>query len=127
MPRLYTFTPMNIRGRLTFNGSGDYTYVNQDKLKIPIRFTSIGADTARLIYASINFTVEDDFKLNKGFIYKGEMRLQSRHPDMCFNGFVRMTSDSLYLKHSWLKTRTHLVASDIRILSPIPPFILVMV
>lgn len=40
-----------LRGRFDFSGSGDYTYVSEEKKKSVIRFTEIGVDTLNLVYA----------------------------------------------------------------------------
>ncbi|MDL2252334.1 hypothetical protein LJC12_05735, partial [Odoribacter sp. OttesenSCG-928-J03] len=106
---------LKLRGRYTFNGSGDFDYINQEKQRTVIRFTKIGVDTARNLYSSVNMAQEAEFKLNAGITYKGEITLLSKLPDLFFNGSVRLTADDKYLKQSWLKVKTFFKASDIRV------------
>lgn len=105
----------NLSGRYRFTGSGDYTYVSEEKEKSILHFASIGVDTARLIYA--NAVVKDDepLLLNAGFRYKGKVTLFSQKPDLWFAGSVRMTADTTYLKHTWLFLKDYLDSRHIRV------------
>lgn len=106
---------LKLKGRFTFNGGGDYDYINQDKRKNVIHFTEIGVDTLRYVYAKVNMQPEAQFDLNEGITYKGNIYLFSRQKDLFFNGYVRLTADNAYLKHTWLKVKSYLDARDIRV------------
>lgn len=106
---------LKLKGRYTFNGSGDYLYTNQDKKKTVIRFTEIGTDTSRFIYARMTMQPEANFELNEGFIYKGNIYLYSKQKDLFFKGYTRLTADDTYLKYNWLKVNNYFAANDIRI------------
>lgn len=106
---------LKLKGRFAFSGSGDYDYINQDKRKSVIHFTEIGVDTARNVYAKVDMKPEAEFNLNRGITYKGNIYLYSRQRDLFFNGYVRLTADDTYLKHTWLKVKTYFAAQDIRV------------
>lgn len=110
-----TEVALKLKGRFAFSGSGDYDYINQDKQRSVIHFTEIGVDTSRNIYAKVDMKPEAKFDLNRGITYKGNIYLYSRQKDLFFNGYVRLTADDMYLKHSWLKVKTYFVAQDIRV------------
>lgn len=106
---------LKLKGRLAFNGNGDYDYINQDKQRSVIHFTQIGVDTSRNIYAKVDMKPEAKFDLNRGITYKGNIYLYSKQKDLFFNGYVRLTADDTYLKHTWLKVKTYFAAQDIRV------------
>lgn len=106
---------LKLKGRFTFSGSGDYDYINQDKRRSVIHFTEIGTDTSRNIYARVNMLPEAQFDLNEGITYKGNIYLYSRQKDLFFNGYVRLTADNTYLKHTWMKVKTYFAAHDVRV------------
>ena len=106
---------LKLKGRFKFSGSGDYDYINQDKQRSVIHFTEIGVDTSRNVYAKVDMKPEAKFDLNRGITYKGNIYLYSKQKDLFFNGYVRLTADDTYLKHSWLKVKTYFAAQDIRV------------
>lgn len=104
-----------LTGRLDFNGSGDYVYVSEEKKRSTIRFTQIGSDTLQQIYAKAELKEDAPLLLNDGFKYKGEVTLQSRHPNLYFSGYVRMTADTAMLNHTWVAVKDYLNSRCIRI------------
>lgn len=106
---------LKLKGRFKFSGNGYYDYINQDKQRSVIHFTTIGVDTSRNIYAKVDMKPEAKFDLNRGITYKGNIYLYSKQKDLFFNGYVRLTADDMYLKHSWLKVKTYFAAHDIRV------------
>lgn len=106
---------LKLKGRYSFNGSGDFDYVNQDGKKHVIRFTEIQADTVRNIYAGVNMKPEEQFYLNSGFTYKGKIVLFSKQRNLFFNGYTGLLADSTYLRHHWLKVNTYFDAGNIEI------------
>ncbi|MDE6452148.1 MAG: hypothetical protein K2L23_07695 [Odoribacter sp.] len=104
-----------LKGRFDFSGSGDYTYVSEEKKKSVIRFTEIGVDTLKLIYARVSLKEDTPLLLNDGLKYKGKITLYSRQPNLYFAGYAKMTADTATLKHSWVAVKDYLVANRIRI------------
>lgn len=104
-----------LTGRFDFNGSGNYTYVSEEKKKSIIRFTEIGVDTLKLIYAGVSLKEDASLLLNDGLKYKGKITLYSRQPNLYFAGYAKMTADTAVLKHSWVAVKDYLVADRIRI------------
>jgi len=104
-----------LRGRFDFSGSGDYTYVSEEKKKSVIRFTEIGVDTLNLVYARASLKEDAPLLLNDGLKYKGKVTLHSRQPNLYFAGYAKMTTDTAVLKHTWVAVKDYLVANRIRI------------
>ena len=105
-----------LKGRLAFSGSGNYTYVSEEKKKSIIRFTELGTDSSKLIYAKVSLKEDAPLLLNDGLKYKGNVTLHSRQPHLYFAGYAKMTvADSGALKHSWVAVKDYLEADRIRI------------
>ncbi|MDE5612496.1 MAG: hypothetical protein K2I90_10820, partial [Odoribacter sp.] len=105
-----------LKGRFAFSGSGDYTYTSEEKKKSVIRFTELGTDSSKLIYAKVLLKEDAPLLLNDGFKYKGNVTLYSRQPHLYFSGYAKMTvADTGVLKHSWVAVKDYLVADQIRI------------
>lgn len=113
--RVLTDVSFKLKGRYDFNGSGDYLYVSEEKKESIIRFSELGSDSSRLIYAGTQLTGDKPLFLNDGFIYKGKVTLNSRMPDLYFAGYVRLTADTNHLKHTWVAVKERLAAAHIRI------------
>ncbi len=110
-----TNVDLKLKGRYTFDGSGDFDYINQDRKRNVIRFTEIKADTSGFIYAKVNIPDNAFFDLNEGIVYKGNITMFSREKHLFFNGYVGLITDDSFLKHNWLKVKTYFAANDIRI------------
>jgi len=113
--RYLTNVRLNLAGRYSFGGSGDYVYVSEEKKKSIIRFTELGTDTARLIQAGVQIGETEALALNDGLRFKGKIGLHSRQPHLFFHGYVGLASDRDYLDHQWMAVRDYLNAAHISI------------
>ncbi len=106
---------LNVRGRYDFSGTGDYTYVNEEKEGSVIQFGELAVDSLKGICAKTQISPENALNLNKGFCFQGNVELHSTRPDLFFDGYVGLTSDTAYLKSHWMAVKTELSADRIRI------------
>lgn len=113
--KILTGVEFRLKGKYSFEGSGDYIYVSEENKKSVIRFTELGADTSRQIYVRALLTEEKPLLLNDGLLFKGKVTLYSRKPHLFFAGAVDMTTNKEYLKHTWLAVNDFLDERGIRI------------
>lgn len=113
--KLLTNVTFRLIGRNNFDGSGDFNYVSEEQKITPVRFTQIATDSSRCIYAKADITPENEFRLNEGLAYKGNIFLYSRKPDLFFRGYAGLSTADTYLKHKWLKVNTFLDSKKIKI------------
>lgn len=113
--KLLTDVRLKLTGRYRFNGGGDFVYESEELRRSTIRFSEIGIDTSRWIFAKAVLKTEDKFLLNDGLAYKGDAYLYSRQPHLFFRGFVGLTSDDTYLKHRWLKVNSWFDEKTVRV------------
>lgn len=113
--KILTDVNFSLKGRLDFNGSGNFIYTDEDKKQSVIRFTEIGTDTLKLIFAKAQMKEEAPLLLNQGFKYKGTITLYSRQPDLYFMGYVGLTTDKNHLNHHYVAVRDYLSSRQIRI------------
>lgn len=113
--RYMTDVTLDIKGRNSFSGSGNYRYVSEEKKANILLFNKIGVDTSRLVYAKAELKENSSLLLNNGFRFKGNIVLHSKKPDLFFQGYVKMTADSTYLKHEWLAVNDYLRSEHISI------------
>lgn len=113
--KLLTDVTFKLKGRYQFSGSGNYDYVSEEKKTSVIRFSELGTDTARLIYAKATITPEKPLLLNDGLSYKGTITLYSQKTDFFYKGFVGLTADDTYLKHNWFAVDTYFQFGRVRV------------
>ncbi len=106
---------LKIRGVYTFSGNGLYGYVNEQNDSTLIRFSEIGTDSTRLLYAAAEILAATPLKLNDGIQYKGRMFLYSTQKDLFFKGYTGLTTGKNDINHTWLAVNCYLDASQIRI------------
>ncbi|MEG2341414.1 MAG: hypothetical protein RSB69_11775, partial [Odoribacter sp.] len=110
-----TDTHLNIKGRYHFSGNGNYIYTDDKKKNTVIHFTEIGVDSLKQIIAKAELKEEEPLLLNDGFCFKGNVHLHSKHPNLFFAGYISLTADKTYLKHTWMAVNHYLAAEHIQI------------
>lgn len=113
--KMLTNVEFKLKGRNEFNGSGDYKYVSEERKESTVRFTEIGADTSKLIYAKAALEEDAPLALNEGLKFKGQVVLYSRQPDFYFAGYVGLTVVDTCLDHSWVTVKDYLSADHVQI------------
>ncbi len=104
-----------LKGRNSFDGSGLFTYISEEKKESVIQFTKIGVDTAKLIYAKAIVKNDKLLNLNEGIHFRGDITLSSRQENLYFSGYAGLRMDTLHLKHTWLAFKDFLDSKHIQI------------
>lgn len=101
--RYHTLTnaTINIAGRKSYSGSGDYEYVDQLKVKHLLRMTQIGVDTSLQTFAHGEVIDSLNFMLSPNIQYKGRMSIVASRPSPFFKGFARANHNCESVKQNW--------------------------
>jgi len=101
--RYHTMTnaTINITGRKSYSGSGDYEYVDQLKVKHLLRMTQIGVDTSYQTYARGEIADSLIFMLSPNIQYKGGMSILASRQSPFFKGFARANHNCEAIKQNW--------------------------
>ena len=113
--KLLTAVKFKLKGKNDFNGSGNYLYVSEEKKKSVLHFMELGRDSAKLIFAKAQVKAEEPLYLNNGIRFKGNVVLYSRKPDLWFAGYAGLTTDTVHVKHNWVRVQDYLASAHIRI------------
>lgn len=113
--RMLTDVKFTLKGRNEFNGSGDFTYVSEEKKESAIHFTEIGVDTLKLVYAKAVLKEDAPLALNEGLNFKGNMILYSCQPDFYFDGYAGLSVQDSLMEHSWVTVKDYLDSKHIQI------------
>ncbi len=93
---------VNIFGRLNYNASVDYDYIDEVNRKQQIHFNVIAVDDSIQTYATGTISDSLGFRLSPHFEYNGDVQLYADHEFLTFSGVTRMNYDCIMLDNNWL-------------------------
>ncbi len=108
---------VEIAARSDYKASGDYDYIDENKIPWLIHFTEIKVDTSYQTIGKAAITVIDSFLLSPQFEYQGDVKLAARRPDLIFKGTTRLKHDC-NTGRNWLKFEAEINPDSIMI--PVP-------
>jgi len=94
---------VTLLSRSDFIGSGQYTYVDENKNPTLISLTSISVDTTMQTVASGKINAAEEFFLSPDFEYQGDVNLQANEKFLSFNGSTRIIHNCDGLQRNWMK------------------------
>lgn len=94
---------VNIFAKKKYSGSGDYDYVDENKRKQVIKFTTVTADSTAQTYATGEILEDNNFTLSPNFEYKGDVRLIASNPFLKFTGTGRIQQNCEAIPRVWFK------------------------
>lgn len=94
---------VNIFARKKYNASGDYDYVDENKRKQVIKFTTVTADSSAQTYATGEILEDNNFTLSPNFEYMGDVRLTASNPFLKFTGTGRIQHNCEAIPRLWFK------------------------
>lgn len=94
---------VDIYGRKSYQGSGDYDYVDELKNKQPIRFTNITIDTTLQTVAESNIADSARFMLSPNFEYRGKVKLIASNQFLNYDGAARIQHACEQVNMQWFK------------------------
>jgi hypothetical protein len=108
---------VNIKGRNSYYGYGDYDYLNELDERQTIHFDSLWvADNTTA--GSGKIAESDNFMLSPRFSYSGKAELLSSRPHLKYNGVVKITEDCEGIKGNWLAFENEI--DPMEVLIPVP-------
>ena len=106
---------VNVEGKRKYLASGDYDYVDENKLIQTIHFSSIAPDTIGQTTADGLITDNFGFKLSPHFDYKGKVRLESTKANLTFEGACRILHNCEMIPRNWMKFKGEINPKEIYI------------
>jgi hypothetical protein len=94
---------IDILGRKKYEGSGDYDYVDESKVKHHLHFEKITVDTAMQTVADGELSDSASFKLSPQFDYKGNVHLEAAKEFLTFRGYVRPNFRCDSIAKNWIR------------------------
>ena len=110
-----TDATLNVHGKNSFSGSGNYTYVDNAKEEQNIFFDVIDLDSLRQTIALGDLPEEKSFSLSPDFDYKGKIRLEARDSALYFDGQTRIHNKCEKIADNWLDFTAKINPMDISI------------
>lgn len=102
--RLHRITDatLEIRGRLDYQGHGNYIYKDLNGTPFEVHFSKVFVDEAARTRARGVILSEDDFTLSPAFAYAGEVFLDAEEPLLRFHGGAQMMHTCLAYEPEWI-------------------------
>lgn len=94
---------LDIKGRLDYEGAGDYTYMDKTKGQQIIHLDKIEVDSTDQTIAEGNIPEELAFKLSPNFDYQGSFNLTASTKNLTFKGGARIIHSCEAIEQNWLK------------------------
>ena len=106
---------VNIFAKRNYSGSGYYDYIDENKLKQTIFFSTLTVDTTIQTYGTGTITEEDAFTLSPFFDYKGEVLLSASNKFLEFSGTTRIHHECEPVGNNWMKFTAEIDPEEIYI------------
>jgi hypothetical protein len=96
-----TNADLQIHSSKDYEGSGDYTYIDENKSEQLIRFNDIQVDSSLQTYAGGTISPDADFSISPAFQYSGDVDLYANTKGLYFRGRTRVFHDC-DLDQNWM-------------------------
>ncbi|MBP6427301.1 MAG: hypothetical protein KA430_06930 [Bacteroidia bacterium] len=94
---------VNILGRKKYEGSGDYDYIDENKVKHNFHFNSIAVDTTYQTYADGELTDTLGFPMSPQFLFKGGTHLAAAQEFLTFSGYAKPNFHCEKVERNWIR------------------------
>ncbi len=94
---------VNIFGKNSYTGEGDYDYVDENTGKQTIHFSEINVDENKRTVASGDIFEPDNFTLSPNYRYQGKVFLEADKRLLTFKGATKIEHNCDILDSKWLK------------------------
>jgi hypothetical protein len=109
---------LKIEGRYSYNGSGDYDYLNELAEPQTIHFDSLWVDDNNTTVGSGKIAESENFMLSPRFRFSGKAELVSSRPHLRYSGAVKISEECEGIKDSWLAFENEI--DPMEVLIPVP-------
>ena len=94
---------VNILGRKKYEGSGDYDYIDEKKVKHHFHFDKIAVDTTSQTYADGELANSEGFPLSPQFLFKGNVHLTAVQEFLTFSGYAMPNLRCDKIQKNWIR------------------------
>ena len=94
---------VDVLGKKKYQGSGDYDYIDENKIKHHFHFDEIGVDTTIQTYADGQLQDTSGFPLSPQFMFKGNIHLAAAQEYLTFNGFAKPNFQCSLIQQNWIR------------------------
>jgi hypothetical protein len=94
---------VDILGRKKYEGSGDYDYVDENKVKHNFHFNKVGVDTTYQTYADGELNDSTGFPMSPQFLFKGSTHLAAAQEFLTFSGYAKPNFQCEKVQRNWIR------------------------
>ena len=95
---------IDIMGRKQYQGTGDYDYIDENKIKHHLHFDKIGVDTTFQTIADGELADTAGFPLSPQFLFKGSVHLTASKEFLTFTGYSKPNFHCEKIERNWIRT-----------------------
>ncbi len=106
---------VTILSKKEYVGSGDYTYIDENKQPNLIHLETLGVDSSLQTVGTGKILEEDAFFLNPHFEYQGRINLKSNDKFLTFDGSTRIIHNCDRLERNWMSFNASIDPDDVKI------------
>lgn len=106
---------INIKGRFSYFGRGNYDYVDKNDDIQKIYLNNIYVDSTSMTNALGKIKEEDKFTLSPAFKYKGNVKLVSTNEYLNFDGGFQIRNHCDTLPKQWVHFNSIIIPDDVKI------------
>ena len=115
LTKYHTFKKVivNIKGKSSYSGSGEYTYKDELNKEQNIFFNEIKVNENKTTVARGSVDEEEPFKLGAKFSFKGDVNLISDDKYLTFDGYFKMDHQCSFIPIQWVKFESEIERYEI--------------
>ncbi|HEX3009407.1 MAG TPA: hypothetical protein VHO90_17510, partial [Bacteroidales bacterium] len=123
LTKYHTFkmASVNIQGRLSYTGEGEYDYIDETERKQILKFKEIKVDTAMQTVAQADVLETENFTLSPYFDFQGKVNMKASEKLLKFDGAARIKVDCGRVQPQWLAFDSPIDPLNIKIPVPAEP------
>lgn len=117
LTKYHTFVRANVNvlARRSYNGEGEYPYIDKDSNITNFKMNKISLDTSYQTIASGKIGEQDGFKLSNEFDYYGDVSIKASSPELLFKGATRINHTCEKFERNWLSFSAAIDPKNIQI------------
>jgi hypothetical protein len=106
---------VDIQGRKKYTASGDYDYVDINKVKHHFHFENVRVDTTFQTIADGELKDQEGFALSPQFLFKGNVHLVASREHLVFSGYAKPNIQCEMIQKNWIRFSGEINPSNVSI------------
>lgn len=106
---------IEIQTRKRYEGTGDYEYTDQAKVKHLLHLDRIAIDTAAHTYATGEITDTSNFTISPNTLFKGKVKILATHKFLNFDGFAQVNHACDKVEKNWFSFKSEINPEKVKI------------